>query len=62
MRDAKGVSEITDVLARIEGALQRGEAAAEQLHHRHHHLKKAAKTTLSGLDSLIESERRRANG
>jgi hypothetical protein len=53
---------MTDVLARIEAALKRGEAAAERLDRRHSHLKKAAESTLSGLDRLIESERRRANG
>lgn len=68
MRDAKGVSNMTDaharnqdVLARIDAALSRGEAAAERLDRRHNHLKKAAETTLSGLDRLIERERR-ANG
>ena len=62
MRDTEGVSDMTDVLARIEAALKRGEAAAERLDRRHNHLKKAAESTLSGLDRLIESERRRANG
>ena len=42
VRDTKGVSNMTDVLARIEAALKRGEAAAERLDRRHSHLKKAA--------------------
>lgn len=62
MRDTKGVSDMTDVLARIEAALKRGEAAAERLDRRHNRLKIAAESTLSGLDRLIESERRRSNG
>lgn len=62
VRDTKGVSQMTDVLARIEAALKRGEAAAERLDRRHSHLKKAAESTLSSLDRLIDSERRRANG
>jgi hypothetical protein len=53
---------MTDVLARIEAALKRGEAAAERLDRRHSNLKKVAESTLSGLDRLIEAERRRANG
>lgn len=62
MRDTKGVSDMTDVLARIEAALKRGEAAAERLDRRHSSLKKAAESTISSLDRLIDSERRRANG
>lgn len=62
VRDTKGVSEMTDVLARIEAALNRGEAAAERLDRRHSRLKKAAESTISSLDKLIESERRRVNG
>ncbi len=62
VRDTKGGSDMTDVLARIEAALKRGEAAAERLDRRHNNLKKVAESTLSGLDRLIEAERRRANG
>ena len=35
VRDAKGVSEMSDVLARLEAALKRGEAAADALDRRH---------------------------
>lgn len=62
VRDAKGVSEMSDVLARLEAALKRGEAAADALDRRHARLKSAAEETLSGLDRLIEAERRRMHG
>lgn len=54
--------EMADVLARIESALQRSEAAAERLRQRQRGLRSAARDTLHGLDRLIEAERSRANG
>jgi|GEM_PF-3345365 hypothetical protein len=52
-----------DLIARIEAALARGEAAAARLERRHAILRQAARETLDGLDRLIEVERRRvANG
>lgn len=53
---------MTDLLARIDAALRRGEAAAERLERRHRTLRHAAQETVEGLDRLIEVEKRRANG
>jgi len=57
-----GVSDMSDVLARIESALQRSEAAAERLGQRHKGLRSAARDTLAGLDRLLQADRRRADG
>jgi hypothetical protein len=62
MRDTKGVSEMSELLTRIEAALQRAEAAAERLGRRHAGLRIAARDTVANLDRLIESEKRSANG
>lgn len=67
MRDVQGGNvqggqEMSDLLARIESALQRAELAAERLRQRNRGLRNAARDTLTGLDRLIESERKRANG
>lgn len=51
-----------DLLARIEAALRRSEAAADQLAQRHRKLRTAANDTLSDLERLIEAEKRRADG
>lgn len=61
-RDSTEVSDMSDVLARIESALQRSEAAAARLGHRHRGLRVAARDTLAGLDRLIQTERRKSNG
>ncbi|MFN7398149.1 MAG: hypothetical protein ACK5SX_03580 [Sandaracinobacter sp.] len=53
---------MSDVLARIESALQRSEAAAERLGQRHKGLRSAARDTLAGLDRLLQADRRRADG
>jgi hypothetical protein len=52
---------MSDVLARIESALQRSEAAAERLGQRHRGLRSAARDTLAGLDALLQAGAR-ANG
>jgi hypothetical protein len=57
-----GVSDMSDVLARIESALQRSEAAAERLGQRQKGLRSAARDTLAGLDRLLQADRRRADG
>jgi hypothetical protein len=46
---------MSDVLARIESALQRSEAAAERLGQRHRGLRNAARDTLAGLDRLLQT-------
>jgi hypothetical protein len=61
-RSALGVDEMTDVLARIESALQRSEAAAARLDRRLSGLRSAASDTISGLDRLIQSEKRKSHG
>ncbi|MGL6043335.1 MAG: hypothetical protein ACRC1J_05375 [Sandaracinobacteroides sp.] len=61
-RASQGVTEMSDLLARIETALQRAEAAADRLGRRHTGLKIAARDTVANLDRLIESEKRSANG
>jgi hypothetical protein len=53
---------MSDVFARIESALQRSEAAAEKLGQRHRGLRQAARDTLAGLDRMIDTQRRRADG
>lgn len=58
----KGVSDMSDVVARIEAALQRAEAAAERLDRRQLRLTLVARSTLAGLDRLIEAERLNAHG
>jgi hypothetical protein len=58
-REHSGVSDMSDVLARIESALQRSEAAADRLGQRHRGLRNAARDTLAGLDRLIQAK---ANG
>jgi hypothetical protein len=62
VREAQGDTAMTDLLARIEAALQRGEAAAERLDRRHRGLRAVAQETVAGLDRLIEAERRRTHG
>ena len=62
VRDVQGGQNMTDVLARIESALQRSEAAAERLRQRHRGLRSAARETITGIDRLIEVERARSNG
>ena len=67
MRDVQGGNvqggqEMSDLLARIESALHRAELAAERLRQRNRGLRNAARDTLTGLDRLIENERKRANG
>ena len=62
VREVQGGQDMTDVLARIESALRRSEAAAERLRQRHRGLRNAASETLSSLDRLIESERMRSHG
>ncbi len=57
-----GVSEMSDVLARIDSALQRAEFAAERLGQRHKGLRSAASDTLAGIDRLLQADRRRFNG
>lgn len=54
-REHSGVSDMSDVLARIESALQRSEAAAERLGQRHRGLRNAARDTLAGLDRLLQA-------
>lgn len=48
-----------DLLARIEAALVRSEAAAEKLTRRHRALRAAANDTLADLDRAIEAGTRR---
>ncbi len=62
VRDGQGDMQMTDLLARIEAALQRGEAAAERLDKRHRGLRAVAQETVAGLDRLIEAERQRSHG
>lgn len=57
-REHSGVSEMSDVLARIESALQRAEAAADRLSRRHRGLRIAARDTLAGLDRLLHAGNR----
>lgn len=54
-REHSGVSEMSEVLARIESALQRAEAAADRLGRRHRGLRSAARDTLAGLDRLLQA-------
>lgn len=54
-REHSGVSDMSDVLARIESALQRAEAASERLGRRHRGLRNAARDTLAGLDRLLQA-------
>lgn len=61
-REHTGVSEMSDVLARIESALRRAEAAAERLGQRHRGLRSAARDTLAGLDRLLQAQGRRSDG
>jgi hypothetical protein len=49
---------MSDVLARIESALRRSEAAAERLGQRHRGLRNAAKDTLVGIDRLLQADTR----
>lgn len=56
------VSDIGDVLARIETALARSEAAAERLGQRHKGLRSAARDTLAGLDRLLLAGSQQTNG
>ncbi len=60
--EAKGVSDMSDVLARIEAALARGEAAADRMDRRHNKLRQVAQSTIASLDRLIEAERMKAHG
>lgn len=62
MREGQGDISMTDLLTRIEAALQRGEAAADRLDRRHRGLRAVAQQTIAGLDRLIEAERQRNNG
>lgn len=62
MREHSGVSEMSEVLARIESALGRAEAAAERLGQRHRGLRSAARDTLAGLDRLLQAQGRRSDG
>ena len=50
-----GVTNMSDVLARIEAALQRSEIAAERLGQRHRGLRNAARDTLAGMDRLLQA-------
>lgn len=54
-REHTGVSDMGDVLARIESALQRSEAAADRLSRRHRGLRNAARDTLAGIDRLLQA-------
>lgn len=62
MPEERGESGVTDVIARIERALQRGEAAADRLDRRHRGLRAVAQETVAGLDRLIEAEKQHAHG
>jgi hypothetical protein len=53
---------MSDVLARIDSALQRAEFAAERLGQRHKGLRNAARDTLAGIDRLLQADGRRSNG
>ncbi|MBS3960476.1 MAG: hypothetical protein KGZ61_01385 [Sandarakinorhabdus sp.] len=48
-----------DLLARIEAALARSEAAAEKLTRRHRALRDAANDALADLDRVIEAGKRK---
>lgn len=61
-REHSGVSDMGDVLARIDSALQRAEAASERLGRRHRGLRIAARDTLAGLDRLLQSGHRTTSG
>jgi hypothetical protein len=58
----EGVPETSELLARIEAALHRSEAAAERLGQRHRGLRSVALDTVGTLDRLIEAEKQKANG
>lgn len=61
-RESTEVSNMSDVLARIEAALVRSEIAAARLGRRHRGLRIAARDTLAGLDRLIQTQGRKSNG
>ncbi len=53
---------MSDVVARIEAALQRSEAAVERLGQRNRLLRTAARDAVAGLDRVIRAERLKRNG
>jgi hypothetical protein len=53
---------MSDVIARIESALERAETAVERLGKRNKLLRSAARDAVAGLDQLIRAERQKVDG